>query len=212
MLILSAGQQRGTRLCEPPRQAALARNCPTNRSGPSIFGKARLKAGQLLCEDPGCPDYRQRGPVRDIIEWVCLRDAPFVMEPLEVDGETIMVAREYAVWDVVLGCGHFALEHTTAGWKPEDGFVGGKSKTQRLLQEVLDVIAKGDPDEEAFWRRRYTEGHPEPTPFTRCHTCACVAGSPPTSESVGSYPKRKTSPAETDAGAARDPGATPGQT
>ncbi len=36
------------------------------------------------------------------------------------------------------------------------------------------MVAKGDSDEEAYWRRLYAEGHPEPAPFTRCNTCAGV--------------------------------------
>ena len=83
-------------------------------------------------------------------------------------------AREYAVWDVVLSCGHFTQEHTERGWKPEDGPVHRKSSKRLPLNQVLEEIAKGDPDEEAYWRRRYAEHHPDPAPFTQCRTCACI--------------------------------------
>jgi hypothetical protein len=83
-------------------------------------------------------------------------------------------AREYAVWDVVLSCGHFTQEHTKPRWKPEDGPVHRINKKRRPLHEVLEEIAKGDPDEEAYWRRMYAEHHPDPAPFTRCHTCTCI--------------------------------------
>jgi hypothetical protein len=36
------------------------------------------------------------------------------------------------------------------------------------------VVAEGDADEEEYWRRMYAEHHPDPAPFTRCHTCACI--------------------------------------
>lgn len=172
--IAEAREQAGKEAERAARAKVTGTEMPDEPELPSIFGEATLKAGQLVCEDPGCPDYRRRGPVRDITEWVRLRDNPFVMEPLELDGETIRGAREYAVWDVVLSCGHFAQEHTAPGWKPEDGHPQRKRKTQRPLQDVLDIIAQGDPDEEAYWRRRYDENHPYPTPFTRCHTCACI--------------------------------------
>jgi hypothetical protein len=42
------------------------------------------------------------------------------------------------------------------------------------LGQVLEEIAKGDPDQEAYWRRMYAENHPDPAPFTRWRTCACV--------------------------------------
>jgi hypothetical protein len=46
------------------------------------------------------------GPVRDIVEWVPRRDHRYVKEHLEIDGKTIRGVQEYAVWDVVLSCGH----------------------------------------------------------------------------------------------------------
>jgi hypothetical protein len=30
---------------------------------------------------------------------------------------------------------------------------------------------KGDQDDEKFWRRVYTENHPDPVPFAQCKTC-----------------------------------------
>jgi hypothetical protein len=81
-------------------------------------------------------------------------------------------AREYAVGDVVLSCGHFTQEHTKPGWKPEDGPVHRKNSKRLSLNQVLEEIANGDPDEEAYWRRMYAENHPDPAPFTRCRTCA----------------------------------------
>ena len=111
--------------------------------------------------------------MRDIAEWVRHRDSPYVSEPLEVDGKVIRGAREYAVWDVILSCGHFTQEHTEPRWKPEDGPVHRKSKKRLPLNQVLEEIAKGDPDEEAYWRRMYAENHPDPAPFTPCQTCAC---------------------------------------
>ncbi len=83
-----------------------------------------------------------------------------------------MKAREYAVWDVVLSCGHFTQEHTDPGWKPDDGPVHRKSKKQPPLNQVWEEIARGDPDEEAYWRRMHAEKYPDPAPFTRCRTCA----------------------------------------
>jgi hypothetical protein len=66
------------------------------------------------------------GEASHIVEWVRFRDNRFVSEPLEIDGETIRDAREYAVWDVVLSCGHFAQERTKPGWKPEDVRLTGR--------------------------------------------------------------------------------------
>jgi len=83
-------------------------------------------------------------------------------------------AREYAGWDVVLSCGHFTQEHTEPGWKPDDGPVHRKSKKRLPLNQVLEEIAKGDPDEEAYGRGMYAEKHPDPAPFTRCRTCARI--------------------------------------
>jgi hypothetical protein len=70
-----------------------------------------------------------------------------VSQPLEIDGETILGGREYAVWDVVLSCGHFVQEHTKPGWKPEGGPIHRKTEKRLPLNEVLEEIAKGDPDQ-----------------------------------------------------------------
>jgi hypothetical protein len=46
-----------------------------------------------------------------------------------------------------------------------------------MLQLVAEGVIgdyPGDPDAEEYWRRLYAEKHPEPVPFTQCHTCACV--------------------------------------
>lgn len=141
----------------------------------SIYGRARLDAGQFLCQDPNCPKDRAfGGPVRDIVEWVRRRDDLHVQRPLEIDGETIGEVRECAVWDVILSCGHFDQRLTDPDWDPADGPVRKKTKNQRSLAEVLEVVADGDADEEEYWRRMYAEGHPQPAPFTRCRTCACA--------------------------------------
>jgi len=65
-------------------------------------------------------------------------------------------------------------EHAQPGWSPEDGQVHRKNMKSRPLEEVLEVVAKGDADEETYWRRMYAEHHSDPAPFTRCHTCACI--------------------------------------
>ncbi|MGQ9408243.1 hypothetical protein [Mycolicibacterium neoaurum] len=92
--IVEARQQAGRDAERAARAEVSGTEVPDEPERPSIFGKANLKAGQLLCENPGCPRYRRRGPVRDIAEWVRLQDNPFVMESLELGGETIRGARE----------------------------------------------------------------------------------------------------------------------
>jgi hypothetical protein len=80
---------------------------------PRIYGKARLHDGQFLCQDPKCPQFRSHGgPVRNIVEWVRLRDAPFMTEALEVDGETVLKAREYAVCRAQLRALHAGAHRT----------------------------------------------------------------------------------------------------
>lgn len=173
--IRNAEERANENAVEAARAKAKGANLPDESDRPSIYGRALLRNGQLLCHDPKCARYRSYGgPVRDIVEWVRLRDKLFVSEPLEIDGETIRGGQQYSVWDVVLSCGHFTQEHTTPGWTPKDGPAQRNSHKRRSLDEVLDVIAKGDPDEEAYWRRMYAENHPDPPPFTRCHTCACT--------------------------------------
>lgn len=49
-----------------------------------------------------------------------------------------------------------------------------KNPKRLPLDQVLDEIANGDPDQQSYWRRMYAEKHPDPAPFTRCRTCACV--------------------------------------
>lgn len=173
--IREANERAGERAVQVARAHIVGTDLTDEPEQPGIFGKAHLRGGQLLCYDPKCPRYRAfGGPVRDIAEWVRLRDNRFVSQPLEIDGETIRAACEYAVWDVALSCGHFAQERTSPGWKPEDGPVRRKNPKRLPLDQVLDEIAKGDPDQGAYWRRIYTENHPDPAPFTRCRTCACV--------------------------------------
>jgi hypothetical protein len=58
---------------------------------------------------------------------------------------TIRGDQEYAVWDVVLGCGHFTQEHTPPKWNPEDGPIHRKNRKRRPLEEVLEVLAKAIP-------------------------------------------------------------------
>jgi len=150
---------------------------PIRPKRPNIRGRDKLPPGQWLCQyNRECPRYRSHGgPVRDIVGWARRRDDLHTMEPLEIDGRVIRPAKEYALWDVVLECGHFHQERTDPKWKSEDG-IGHKraSKKWRGLEEMLEMVAKGDPDEEEYWRRVYAENHPEPVPFTRCHTCACL--------------------------------------
>lgn len=173
--VREADQRAGEQAEQAARANVAGNGPPETPEHPNIYGKARLPAGHLLCHSPKCPRYRTfGGPVRDVVEWVRLRDDHFVSKPLEIDGETIGDAREYAVWDVVLSCGHFGQEHTKPGWKPEDGPVHRKNAKRLPLEQVLEEIAKGDRDQEAYWRRMYSEKHPDPAPFTRCHTCAQV--------------------------------------
>jgi hypothetical protein len=173
--IRDAEERANRHAVEAARAKVNGSDLPEESERPSIYGKARLRGGQLLCHDPKCTRYRSHGgPVRDIVEWVRLRDKLYVSEPLEIDGETIRGAQDYAVWDVVLTCGHFKQEHTSPGWNPKNGPAHRNNDKRRALDEVLEVIAKGDPDEEAYWRRMYAENHPDPAPFTRCHTCACI--------------------------------------
>ncbi|BBY05408.1 hypothetical protein [Mycobacterium noviomagense] len=150
---------------------------PIRPHRPSVRGKDKLPPGQWLCQyNSECRRYRSHGgPVRDIVEWARRRDDLHTIKPLEIDGKVIRPAKEYALWDVVLGCGHFHQERTEPDWKPDDGIGHNKpSKKWRGLEEMLEMVAHGDPDEEEYWRRVYAENHPEPVPFTRCHTCACL--------------------------------------
>ena len=61
----------------------------------------------------------------------------------------LLLAVNFGVWDVVLGCGHFHQERTDPDWKPENG-IGHKrpSKRWRGLEEMLEMVAKGDPETE----------------------------------------------------------------
>lgn len=171
--IREANEQAGEHAVQAARAKAMGTDFPAEPDLPSIYGKARLPAGQLLCYDPQCPRYRVcGGPVRDIVEWIRLRDNRFSSEALEIDGEVILAARECEVWDAVLSCGHFDQECTKPGWKPEDGPAHHKNGKRLPLDQVLEEIPKGDPDQEDYWRRMYAENHPDPAPFTRCHTCA----------------------------------------
>lgn len=173
--IREANEQAGEHAVQAARAKAVGTDAPEEPKRPSIYGKAHLGAGQLLCFDPKCARYRAfGGPVRDIAEWIRLRDNRFSSEPLEIDGEIILAAREYEVWDIVLSCGHFDQERTEPGWKPDDGPVHRENPNRRPLDEVLDEIAQGDPDQEDYWRRMYADNHPDPAPFTRCHTCARI--------------------------------------
>jgi hypothetical protein len=74
----------------------------------------------------------------------------------------------------VISCVHFAQERTKPGWQLEDGSVRRESKKRLPLNQVLEEIAHGDPDHKTYWRRMYAENRPDPAPFTRCRTCACV--------------------------------------
>jgi hypothetical protein len=142
--------------CKHAEQTARAKvagaHPPEEPERPSIYGKARLQNGQYLCCDPKCPRYRSYGgPVRDIVEWVWRRDNRFVSEPLEIDGKTIRGAQEYAVWDVVLSCGHFGQEHTKPGWRPEDGPVHRNSKKRRDVVVPLLQLLRCMPPAAQEW-------------------------------------------------------------
>lgn len=59
-------------------------------------------------------------------------------------------------------------------WDPSEGPRHQKCKKWRGLDEMLEVVAQGDPDKENYWRRMYAEDHPEPAPFVYCYTCARI--------------------------------------
>lgn len=131
----------------------------------------KLPPGQWLCMDPNCEDHRSYGgPVRDIVEWVKRHDDPYIMEPLEIDGEIIHGEKNFAKWDVVLSCGHRDTELTAPRWKAEDGPAHPRRK-HIGLQQALKEICRTE-DDKAYWRRVYAEKHPEPVPFRQCNTCA----------------------------------------
>lgn len=114
--------------------------------------------------------------MREIVEWIRRRDQPQISEPLEIDGEVIGSRKDYAVWEVLLSCGHYDQEWLDdLDWKPEDG-IGRKKPSKKgflPLDELLAEILKdrGEQDDEEFWRRVYAENHPDPVPFAQCKTC-----------------------------------------
>ncbi|BBY21298.1 hypothetical protein [Mycobacterium stomatepiae] len=151
---------------------------PVRPKRPSLKGKEKLTAGQWLCEyNSECPRYRWwgGGPVREIVEWIRRRDQLHICEPLEIDGEMIGSRKEYAVWEVLLSCGHYEQKWVDdLDWKPEDG-IGHKKPGKNgflPLDELLSEIVKDrEQDDERFWRRVYAENHPDPVPFAQCKTC-----------------------------------------
>jgi hypothetical protein len=151
---------------------------PDRPKRPSLKGKEKLPPGQWLCEhNSECPRYRWwgGGPVREIVEWIRRRDQPHISEPLEVDGELIGSRKEYAVWDVLLSCGHYDQKWVDdLDWKPEDG-IGRKTPSKKgflpLDEFLAEILKDRDQDTEEFWRRVYAESHPDPVPFAQCKTC-----------------------------------------
>jgi len=79
-----------------------------------------------------------------------------------------------AVWDVLVSCDHFGHQTAELDWDPSEGPRHQKCKKWRGLDEMLEVVAQGDPDKENYWRRMYAEDHPEPAPFVYCYTCARI--------------------------------------
>jgi hypothetical protein len=139
--IAEADARAGEEAEEAARAKFDGRERPLRAERPSIWGKAKLPAGQWMCWDPQCAKYcRGSGPVRDIVEWVRLHDDLRVMEPLEIDGVTLRGEESKAMWDVVLSCGHFSVELTEPGWKPEDGPV--REKRIRPLSEILAIFKR----------------------------------------------------------------------
>ena len=132
-------------------------------------------AGQFLCHKRDCTRYQQGGPVRDIVSWIRRRDNFYISEPLVIDGKTIRGEKQQAVWDVLLICDHFGHQTAEPDWDPKEGPRHQKGKNRRRgLDDMLEVVAQGDPDKENYWRRMYAEDHPEPAPFVYCYTCARV--------------------------------------
>jgi hypothetical protein len=130
-----------------------------------------LAASQWLCMDPKCDNHRSHGgPVRDIAEWTKRHDDPYVLKPIEIDGEIIGREKTYAKWDVVLSCGHRDTELTALEWKAEDGPTYPRRRHIGLKNMLRDICR--NEDDEAYWRRVYAEKHPEPVPFSQCRTCA----------------------------------------
>ena len=138
---------------------------------PLVSGEERLPNGQFLCHSPDCTRYQQGGPVRDIVSWIRRRDNLYVSEPLVIDGKTIRGEKQQAVWDVLLSCDHFGHQTAEPDWDPKEGPRHHKGKKRRGLDDMLEVVAQGDPDKENYWRRMYAEDHPEPAPFVYCYTC-----------------------------------------
>lgn len=91
-----------------------------------------------------------------------------------IDGETLRGEKRSAVWDVLLSCDHFSHQTAEPDWDPREGPRHQKGKKWRGLDDMLEVVARGDPDKEEYWRRAYAEDHPEPAPFVYCYTCARV--------------------------------------
>jgi hypothetical protein len=164
---------------EDHKAEAAGEKPPVRPKRPSLKGEQNLPPGQWVCEhNSECPRYRWwgGGPVRDIVEWIRRRDQPQISEPLEIDGEMIGSRKQYAVWEVLLSCGHYDQEWVDdLDWTPEDG-IGRKKPSKKgflPLDEFLAEILKDtrDQDDEEFWRRVYAENHPDPVPFAQCKTC-----------------------------------------
>ena len=167
-------EQRDREVEEDARAKFKGEDPPVRPSWPSVHGKERLPAGQWLCEF--CPNRpRSNGPVREIVEWFRRRDDLKIMEAFEHDGETVIPVGTYALWDVVLSCGHFTQELTDPKWKLDAGYSPERPPKGgfRGLKDVLRVVC-GDADDEAYWRRVHAEKHPKPVPFTQCRTCANI--------------------------------------
>lgn len=141
---------------------------------PLVSGEDRLPNGQFFCHSPDCTRYQQGGPVRDIVSWIRRRDKLHIREPLVIDGKILRGEVQEAVWDVLLSCDHFGHQTAEFDWDPSEGPRHQKGKRWRGLDEMLEVVAQGDPDKETYWRRMYAEDHPEPAPFVYCYTCARI--------------------------------------
>lgn len=147
---------------------------PPEPRRPLVSGEERLPNGQFLCHSPDCARYQQGGPVRDIVSWIRRRDNLHVREPLVIDGKTLRGEILEAVWDVLLSCDHFSHQTAETDWDPIEGPRHQKGKKWRGLNDMLEVVAQGDPDKENYWRRIYAEDHPEPAPFVYCYTCSRI--------------------------------------
>ncbi len=77
--IREANQQAGKQAEQAARAKFAGTDPPAEPNRPSIYGKGRLNSGQFLCHNADCTRYRSNaGSLRDIAEWVRLRDTALV--------------------------------------------------------------------------------------------------------------------------------------